>query len=135
MERSPQASSSAISAPVMALRSPPPPFALGSAFATRPSSWARAITSSGSFRASLHSRARGRTSLAANWRTVSTISRCSSLGSKSITSDPARCHSGKSVEIIQEIEAGVNWPGRAAAPDPPAAGSDARGLRRADFAP
>jgi hypothetical protein len=36
------------------------------------------------------------------------MSRCSSLGSKSITRDPALPPSGKSVEIIQEIEARVN---------------------------
>jgi hypothetical protein len=57
-----------------------------------------------------HSRARGRTSVVANWRTVSTISFCSSLGSKSITGHPAALRLRKGFEIIQEIQAGVNRP-------------------------
>ena len=93
MERSPYASSSHTSAPVTALRSPPPPQASGSALATSPSSWAWFSTSSGSARDSQHSCAWGRTSLAANCRTVSTISCCSSVGSKSIKVSPiARPH-------------------------------------------
>jgi hypothetical protein len=88
--RSPQASSSAISAPVTALRSPPPPAPSGRALATSPSSWAAVSTFSGSFALSSHSRATGRISFWANCRTVSITSCCSSVGWKSIMLRPSR---------------------------------------------
>ena len=84
MARSPAASSSAISAPVTALRSPPPPKRLGQRVRHEPELVGLLEHGAGQRGGLVGLAGPGRISFAANWRTVSTMSCCSSVGSKSI---------------------------------------------------